>query len=77
VKSQEGESQEIFALHVHSKRFTLVSQRLLLFVVVLASNLKFRTPLGLKNVARFLSRRWKKPVDFLYLLAKKSLANKG
>ena len=77
VKSQESESQEIFALHVHSKRFTLVSQRLLLFVVVLASNLKFRTPLGLKNVARFLSRRWKKPIDFLYLLAKRSLANKG
>jgi hypothetical protein len=77
VKSRESERHEVLAFHVHSKRFTLVSHRLVLFAVVLASNLQFRLPLGLKNVVRFVSRRWKKPVDYLYLLVKKWRANKS
>lgn len=77
VRSRFSKKHRVLALHVHSKRFSLVDGRLRFLCVVLLSNLGFRLPLGPRNVLGFLWRRRKKPLDLLYLALKKRALSKS
>lgn len=71
VKSETSTWMKILALHIHSKNFGFVSNRLRSFLVVVASNFSFSVPLTTRNLNRFFLKKIRRLIDRLYLAVKR------
>ena len=70
VRSKTSRWMRILALHIHSKNFGFVANRLVGLVVVAVANLSFRVPLSFRNLDRFAHRKLRAIVDYFYIRVK-------